>query len=369
MAYETTKSLIETFNRTYQVNVSFARLQSEARRVGHNEAFKSEFLKAYKQVALKELLASEDSVAKSHLMFKDFNKLVTNTYIKDTPIDLRANSCVSKNMGIKTNQEAYDMLIEAQNELPKNQIDAVAQNYLKGNISMDDMVQASRSASIQSGKRGQTEIAAYAAALKTVNNSRSFLWKLFHFFQNFAERRNILTIANMLSPAPKDLNDPVFTRAGSELVNSFQRDKDTVNHVLKNQNLLYQDINYAEFEQQIKDDFEKNFEYSNETERNIAFRQYRQDRYKDLSDQDRQKDQQEFNDFLKEYNSDNSNGGIIGEDNNANIGGNYIIIADDKPDKSQFTVDDLKEDIYNNSDSMPLSDDEEQKSTYHDLIS
>ena len=306
MAYELTKGSINNFNEFYGVNISFSKIQADAERLNSfNQALQIAFQEAYAQVVLKDLIKKDGEVFLSRDMFKDFNNRITNSFIDETPRSRRGD--LSANMGIESSLIAYNMMEAIWNTVPQNQVDAVAENYIKGNIRIRDMVAFSKSYNALSGKKNKTILASYALALKKVNEGRSFLWKVFHPFRNHAEQRDAKNIAAMLNTERGSFAGPDFTQAGNTLVNFDALEKETIDHVLKNQNLIEHRLSDEEKEKRIQEEFETNFIFESDTtdeQKQQEYNKYRYRRMQEFQSDEVHKQQQDFMTWLNNFGKD-----------------------------------------------------------------
>ena len=83
-----------------------------------------------------------------------------------------------------------------------SKVDEIGERYKNGEIRIRDMVRASKN--LNSGTVFQVEenaknIAAYAAALKRVNDSRPFWWRIIHPIRNNAEQREARNLMNLIN--------------------------------------------------------------------------------------------------------------------------------------------------------------------------
>ena len=166
MAYNLTKLSINSFNRMYGVNVSFSKIQSDAKTLNSvTAALKASFIDAYKTALMKDLIKKEGESFSAQNMFEDFRQDIIQNFINETPYSRRTN--ISKNLGCKTSENVYGMLQNVWDNMPKNQVEAVMENYLNGNIRIRDMVAVAGRFNINN-KHQQNELASYAKALKAV---------------------------------------------------------------------------------------------------------------------------------------------------------------------------------------------------------
>lgn len=83
----------------------------------------------------------------------------------------------------------------------RSKVDNIIDRYKRGELPIREMVRISKhlnnTPSTQNEMRAK-EIAGYAAALKRVNESRSFLWRAFHPVRYFAEKREAKNLENLV---------------------------------------------------------------------------------------------------------------------------------------------------------------------------
>ena len=306
MAYELTKSSINSFNKFYGVNISLDKIRADAARLNSfNQALMIAFQEAYAQVVLKDLIKKDGEVFLSQDMFKDFNSRITNALIDETPKSRRVD--LSLNMGIETSLIAYNMMEAMWNTAPKNQVDAVAENYMKGNIRIRDMVAFSESILALDTTKNRAILASYALALKKVNEGRSFLWRVFHPFRNHAEQRDAGKMADMLTNSRGTFTGPAFTQAGSTLVNFDALEKETIQHVLKNQNLIEHRLSDEEKEKRIRDEFQTNIIFepgTTDEQKEQEYNKYRYRRMQEFQGEEVHKQQQDFMAWLNNFGKD-----------------------------------------------------------------
>ena len=352
MAYEITKNNIELFNKTYGVDISLSKIKSEAKRLNsYNDALRAVFLEAYKKAVMKDLIKNEDDYLFSKNMFVDFNRSITNNLIDETPRSRRIG--LSKNMGIKNSLEAYNMLEAVLKDIPKNNIDLVAENYKNGNIRIRDMVRFSILTKYDS--RSNMIIASYAEALKKVNASRSFLWRVFHPFRNHAEKRDAKLIEESAKKFITDsLYNKAFNKAQSQLVNEERIEKETKDQILYGENVIEKDIDIDIDNMEIDiEAIERNNDIKlNEEERAKLIQKIKIERLREIEIEKAHIKSQEFAKWLKETNeiAERENEAIQNaqkSDNEANNNDDSQINADNnKEEKKNISVDNLKEDVY-----------------------
>lgn len=361
MAYDLTKTAIKAFNRTYGTDISLSKIQSEAKRLNSfNDAFRAEFLKAYKQVVFKELIHKNGSYYQSGNMLLDFKRDIVNRFISETPRSRRGDP--SKNMGLKTKEEAYNMLMAVQAELPQNQVDAVAENYLKGNIRIRDMV-ASKFELVSKNDQRKFELASYAAALKKVNESRPLWWRIIHPFRNNAEQREARLIEDILKKEYGNLATIASTNVNNTLINASQIKKETEDHVLKNNDIIEDEINYQELDKQIEEDF-NGLEFDGDLtkeEKERYFQNYRARRIQEAEDEEFYKAQEEVLKMLNigpgrnKQNEEESKESSAGVDNIENNNNDPII--NNEQNKDPMKINECEENIYSGSVSGQISED------------
>lgn len=194
MAYKLTNETIKDFNERYGVNVSVDKYLAEAKRTSPNDALKSIFSEAYRKAVINEL--SRDNLDfKSQNMFKDFSEMVIDSLIWELPLNKKPTP--DKNAGL-SKLGSYNLMEDVWNTLPNNTIDAVVENYKNGGIRIRDMVEYAKRLELENVETSQlTTLASYSEALKKVNESRSFIWKVFHPIRNNAEKRDSKLIENL----------------------------------------------------------------------------------------------------------------------------------------------------------------------------
>lgn len=316
MAYNITKNSINNFNKFYGVNVSFSKIQSDAKTLNSvNAALQAAFIEAYKTVLLKELIKTEGEVFLAQNMFEDFRQHIIQNFINETPYTHRTN--ISKNLGCKTSGEVYGMLQNVWDNIPQNQVEAVMENYLNGNIRIRDMVAVAGRFNSNS-KHQQNELASYAMALKAVNETRPLWWRIIHPFRNNAEQREAKNIEAILRNHLHSSADSAFRKVGEELTNFDKIEKETQAKIRDNEKLIVLDTYSEEVENQIKEEFEaRNAKYEinlTEEEKAQEFERFKRDRIKELEDEQFYAKQQEILSFLNIL--PNQNNEPVNEENN-----------------------------------------------------
>ena len=316
MAYNLTKLSIESFNKRYGVNVSFSKIQSDAKRLNSvTAALRASFIDAYKTVLLKDLIKKEGEIFRAQNMFEDFRQDIIQDFINETPYIRRAN--ISKNLGCKTSDEVYGMLQNVWENIPKNQVEAVMENYLNGNIRIRDMVAVAGRFNAHS-KHQQNELASYAKALKAVNDTRPLWWRIIHPFRNNAEQREAKNIEAILRNHLGNFADSAFTKVSEELTHFNEIEKETQAKVRDNEKIIVLDTYSEEVENQLKEEFEaRNAQLEiklTEEEKVQEFERFKIERIKNMEEEQFYAKQQEVLTFLNLL--PNQNNEHVNEENN-----------------------------------------------------
>ena len=316
MAYELTKNSINNFNKFYGVNISFSKIQSDAKTLNSvTMALRASFIDAYKTVLLKDLIKKEGESFRAQDMFEDFRRDIIQNFINETPYSRRAN--ISKNLGYKTSEEVYGMLQNVWENIPRNQVEAVMENYLNGNIRIRDMVAVAGRFNVDN-KHQQNELASYAKALKAVNDTRPLWWRIIHPFRNNAEQREAKNIEAILRDRLNSFADSAFTKVSEDLTHFDEIVKETQTKVRDNEKTIVLDIYSEEFENQLRDEFEERnakFEINlTEEEKVQEFERFKIERIKELEDEQYYARQQEILSALNLL--PNQNNEAVNEENN-----------------------------------------------------
>ena len=236
MAYKLSNETIKDFNERYGVNVSVDKYLAEAKRTSPNDALKSIFSEAYKMAVINELSRNSTDF-KSQNMFKDFSEMVIDSLIWELPLNKKPTP--DKNAGL-SKLDSYKLMEETWNTLPNNTIDAVVENYKNGNIRIRDMVEYAKSLEFANADNDQLNmLASYSEALKKVNESRSFIWKVFHPIRNNAEKRDSKLIENMAKKHTTEIGYNVAVSAAKyELSNVTELKDTTIKNVLGVENVM-----------------------------------------------------------------------------------------------------------------------------------
>jgi hypothetical protein len=294
MAYNFTKLSIKSFNQMYGVNVSLSKIQSNAKTLDSvTAALRASFINAYKTVLLKDLIKKEGESFRAQNMFEDFRRDIIQNFINETPYSRRAN--ISKNLNCKTTGEVYGMLQNVWENIPRNQVEAVMENYLNGNIRIRDMVAVAGRFNVDN-KHQQNELASYAKALKAVNDTRPLWWRIIHPFRNNAEQREAKNIEAILRNHLGNFADSAFTKVSEELTHFNEIEKETQAKVRDNEKTIVLDTYSEEVEDQLREEFEaKNINSKmTEEEKTQEFERFKRDRIKELEDEQYYAKQQEL---------------------------------------------------------------------------
>ena len=321
MAYELTKGSINNFNKFYGVNVSFSKIQADAKTLNSvTAALRASFIDAYKTALLKDLIKRDGEDFRAQDMFEDFRRDIIQNFINETPYSRRAN--ISKNLGCKTADEVYGMLQNVWENIPRNQVEAVMENYLNGNIRIRDMVAVAGRFNVDN-KHQQNELASYAKALKAVNDTRPLWWRIIHPFRNNAEQREAKNIEAILRDRLGSFADSAFTKVSEDLTHFNEIEKETQAKVRDNEKTIVLDIYSEEFENQLREEYDAmDIEFEpdvTEEEKAQAFEKFKIERIKELEDEQYYAKQQEIlsalnllpNQNNEAVNEENNNGNVI----------------------------------------------------------
>jgi hypothetical protein len=316
MAYNLTKLSIKSFNQMYGVNVSLSKIQSDAKTLNSvNAALRASFIDAYKTALMKDLIKKEGESFSAQNMFEDFRQDIIQNFINETPYIRRAN--ISKNLNCKTSEEVYGMLQNVWENIPQNQVEAVMENYLNGNIRIRDMVAVAGRFNINN-KHQQNELASYAKALKAVNDTRPLWWRIIHPFRNNAEQREAKNIEAILRDRLSSFADSVFAKVGEDLTHFNEIEKETQAKVRDNEKIIVLDIYSEEFENQLREEYDAmdiEFEPNvTEEEKAQAFERFKIERIKELENEQYYARQQEILSALNLL--PNQNNEPVNEENN-----------------------------------------------------
>ena len=314
MAYNLTKLSIESFNKMYGVNVSFSKIQSDAKTLNSvTAALRVSFIDAYKTALMKDLIKKEGESFSAQNMFKDFRQDIIQNFINETPYIRRAN--ISKNLNCKTSDEVYGMLQNVWENIPKNQVEAVMENYLNGNIRIRDMVAVAGRFNAHS-KHQQNELASYAKALKAVNDTRPLWWRIIHPFRNNAEQREAKNIEAILRNHLGNFADSAFTKVSEELTHFNEIEKETQDKIRDNEKIIVLDTYSEEVENQLREEFEAIDIEAEETaeEKAQRFERFKIERIQALEDEQFYAKQQEILSLLNIL--PNQNNELVNEENN-----------------------------------------------------
>ena len=228
MAYELTNGTLEIFNEKYGTDISVSKYLSEAKRTSPNEALISIFTEAYKKAVTNDLLKGGIDHKSQH-MFADFSKDVIDSLIWELPLNNKP--VPAKDAGL-SKPEQYNLMEEALGSIPTNEVDLVAEQYKNGNIRIRDMVEYANSKTMYSKLDSSTTtiMASYAEALKNVNATRSFFWKVFHPFRNHAEKRDAKLIQSIVTEINGENAYKAAARRAGDGLRNFSDIKSVTTH-------------------------------------------------------------------------------------------------------------------------------------------
>ena len=111
----------------------------------------------------------------------------------------------------------------------------------------------------------------------------------------------------MLNTERGSFAGPDFTQAGNTLVNFDALEKETIDHVLKNQNLIEHRLSDEEKEKRIQEEFETNFIFESDTtdeQKQQEYNKYRYRRMQEFQSDEVHKQQQDFMTWLNNFGKD-----------------------------------------------------------------
>lgn len=200
MPYTQTNTKIEAFNKRFGTNVSLKKIQSEAKRLGsYDTALRNIFCSEYRKVLLKDLMFASSDNNMSFRMLNEFNDNIVNVLLTETPNASAVG--LSVDMGHKTLGEKFGMVeailkehepgTAAPEGTPKTLVDVFTKNYMNGNVKIRDMLNFVNTYNPQDENRtvSPVTLVSCASALRRANESRSFLWKVFHPIKNHSEQK------------------------------------------------------------------------------------------------------------------------------------------------------------------------------------
>lgn len=196
--------LIAEFNGKYNVNFSIDDFKKEIsncynanKKLGMNEAsikaFDNTIKSLYRQVALNKCQKRTGNYVSSTDMFDEFSTIVNQYQKTEEGNKIFGSSMIGAHEELEKNKLIYDSI----KDLKKNPSIAYAELYKNGNLPIRKMREDLRGylTNDYPSKKDMAIGLLYAQALKEVNESRSFWWKLFHPIRNNAEKKyaNIFT--------------------------------------------------------------------------------------------------------------------------------------------------------------------------------
>lgn len=200
MPYTQTSTKIEAFNKRFGTSISLKKIHSEARRLGsYDTALRNIFCGEYRKVLLKDLMFANSENNMSPRMLNEFNDNIVNVLLTEAPNASEVG--LSVDMGHRSLEEKFSMVESILNEhdpntdapegTPKTPIDVFTKNYMNGNVKIQDMLNFVNTYDPQDKnmKVSPVTLVSCASALRRANESRSFLWKVFHPIKNYSEQK------------------------------------------------------------------------------------------------------------------------------------------------------------------------------------
>ena len=167
---------------------SVAKYKSEFPNMAYSLAYKDTFTSIYRQAVANSVINNKAIGGKE--MLDEFEKNIMTPYRdackkSNVIIDLKPYAGMS---GV----ERAEFLKNRLNEAPTNRLFASRELYIKGRITLDDMMDYTHKAT-ENGELNRTQvatIAAFAAMLEETNKNRSIFWRIRHPIINYYEREN-----------------------------------------------------------------------------------------------------------------------------------------------------------------------------------
>lgn len=189
------------FSTKYSCNFDFVTFESRAEGYtflspnnGWRDVYKKTFDKMYKQ-ALESVVIGKKAHLNSEVMLDDFEYTLIKPYVNETTMSINHKPYVG--MDRVTRLEFLDKLTK---EAPSNPVSLCVAQYKRGELSLKQMrldTNALRDAS-STEMDDFIGVASYIQALKSTNESRSFVWKALHPFRNGAEKRDAVSMKKAL---------------------------------------------------------------------------------------------------------------------------------------------------------------------------
>ena len=200
-----------------------------AKKTSPNESLKAMFSDMYRKT-LRDHLGKDEPDKASADMLHDFNSYII-TKLKFEFSNKNKELYPHKNAGM-SRLERYRLIENVWNDLPKNDTDLVADKYKNGEIRIRDMMEYANSCTVYSklDRNTTTILASYAEALKSVNATRSFFWKVFHPFRNHAEKRDAKQIQSIVTEINGEYGYKSAVKRASEGLLNFADVKSITTH-------------------------------------------------------------------------------------------------------------------------------------------
>ena len=197
--------LVTKFNSDYGVNFSYREFETSIRRLRYlsenfvgqrsprgmeTRKYVGDFEKIYKQALVN--LADRRCAFKTEDMVNDFRAMMDGyrSAMNESGQEVEEWAPKSELVGIANNLAQ---------SLPDRQVTFAQDRYLQGKLPIREM-RAHANHLLNIGERSTEAVSAiinYANALKNVNGSRSFWWRVFHPFRNNAEQREAESFINI----------------------------------------------------------------------------------------------------------------------------------------------------------------------------
>ena len=192
---ETTRNEINRFNETYGVKFDINEYFTKAKRTSPNEALKEMFTDMYKKVMLHDLAHGTNVSCK---MIENYDSSIIY-HLKDNFRNSDREFLPHKNAGMDK-IDRYNLLNGIWKDMPKSDTDVIKESYEKGDIRIRDMMAVVNQLKHTEATRDeQVRLASFSEALKKVNESRSFVWRVFHPIRNSAEKRYAARIEEFIN--------------------------------------------------------------------------------------------------------------------------------------------------------------------------
>ena len=228
------KNEIDAFNVKYGVNFTLESFESKKNGFAYmnldnpgNAAYNMIFAEMY-QKAIRNYAKGSIERFRSTEMFQDFEKMIMEPYRQKCIEDKVDHNPTP--FGGKTPVKALESMSAYLRKAPKSAVEFYAEQYRNRDLRLRDMKQFANQIERNSEEQ-LTTAANYIAALDKVRESRSFLWKVFHPIQNYAEKRDIKVLK-------EQLNYSEIASLADDFVGKMQIEENHVNEVLESEREL-----------------------------------------------------------------------------------------------------------------------------------